>query len=204
MIRRQRADGQDDSSGDDSESDEDENEAPEEMFNQLSLEDSSSTSTLKVALIDYTLSRARCGDLGGRTEYEFAPLDDPALFTGKGNYQYDIYRFMRTHLSSGLLDPSEECIDWDRYEPRTNVFWLHYLTKVLMDKKDLLKPTSRGKNADIFSDEEKACYRSLEAVSKAIDPRKKKFGKVQTFESAADVLEWAVEEGIMETGVASV
>ncbi|KAF8455357.1 hypothetical protein BGX38DRAFT_189729 [Terfezia claveryi] len=43
---------------------------------------------LQVSLIDYTLSRAR--DAYGLLS--FTPLDDEALFEGKGDYQFDIYR----------------------------------------------------------------------------------------------------------------
>jgi len=41
---------------------------------------------LDVALIDYTLSRAVCGNGEDKdVSVEFAPLDDDALFTGKGD-----------------------------------------------------------------------------------------------------------------------
>ena len=41
---------------------------------------------LDVALIDYTLSRAVCGNGEDKdVRVEFAPLDDNALFTGKGD-----------------------------------------------------------------------------------------------------------------------
>jgi hypothetical protein len=56
--------------------------SPEALLEDLSLEDTGSP--LKVALIDYTLSRAYCGDLSGGGDIEFMPLEDPALFTGKG------------------------------------------------------------------------------------------------------------------------
>ena len=39
--------------------------------------------SIRTALIDYTLSRAYCGDLDGE-EVEYQQLDDQALFTGKG------------------------------------------------------------------------------------------------------------------------
>ncbi len=66
---------------------EEEEDTPEKLLEKLSLNDSRSedhevSSTLKVSLIDYTLSRAYCGN--GIIEY--APLDDEALFTGKGKY----------------------------------------------------------------------------------------------------------------------
>ncbi|KAI5840035.1 hypothetical protein DFP73DRAFT_469357, partial [Morchella snyderi] len=96
------------------------------------------TSGLKVSLIDYTLSRALCPPTtpASKPRAHFAALDDPALFSGKGDYQFDIYRFMRTHLSSGE-EEQEGHINWDVYAPRTNVFWLHYLACVLLRRKGL-------------------------------------------------------------------
>lgn len=123
------------------------------------------------------------------------PLDDPALFSGKGDYQFDIYRFMRNHLSSGMVPPDEECIDWNVYAPRTNVFWLHYLINLLLTKMGIPKPAARGRNA--ASETEKECFKTLEVVGKAIDPRKKRFGKLFTIESAGALVKWAVEEGFV-------
>jgi len=42
---------------------------------------------LKVALIDYTLSRAYCSDSNCGDTSQFMQLDDPALFSGKGMLQ---------------------------------------------------------------------------------------------------------------------
>ncbi|RPB08909.1 hypothetical protein P167DRAFT_567611 [Morchella conica CCBAS932] len=128
---------------------------------------------LKVSLIDYTLSRALCPPLPTTTTQKpkahFAPLDDPALFSGKGDYQFDIYRFMRTHLSSGLVPPDEEAIDWDVYAPRTNVFWLHYLACVLLRRKGL----PRGRR--IAGDTEREAFEAVERIVAGIDPRKKRY-----------------------------
>ena len=175
---------------------------------------------LKVAIIDYTLSRAYCGDLSGECDVEFLQLDDDALFTGKGlynsllllffadksliarsgDYQFDIYRFMRNHLSSGQVPPEEESIDWNVYTPRTNVFWLHYVTNILLNKMRIPRPVARGRN--VSSETEKRCHRQLETVSRAIDPRKKRSGAAAVaIESAQHLLEWAVEEGDIEKGI---
>lgn len=53
-------------------------------------------STLKVTLIDYTLSRASNPD-GGIIHTR---MDSPEFFRGKGDYQFDIYRYMRKHISA--------------------------------------------------------------------------------------------------------
>ncbi|KAH0603474.1 uncharacterized protein H6S33_007796 [Morchella sextelata] len=148
---------------------------------------------LKVSLIDYTLSRALCPPLPSTStttpRAHFAPLDDPALFSGKGDYQFDIYRFMRTHLSSGLVPPDEEDINWDVYAPRTNVFWLHYLACVLLRRKGL----PRGRR--IAGDGEKGAFEAVERIVAGIDPRKRRFGGGEVG-SAGEVLAWAGAEGL--------
>lgn len=119
------------------------------------------------------------------------------FFFPVGNYQFDVYRFMRNHLSSGLVDPSEEWIDWNVYAPRTNVFWLHYLTNMLLTEKKIPRPAARGRNA--ATEAQKKCYKGLEAIARTLDPRRKKFGKDHVdLGSAGEVVEWAVEQGIWE------
>jgi hypothetical protein len=194
--------------------------SPEALLESLSLEDtdaSNRASPLKVALIDYTLSRAYCGDLSGEGDVEFMPLEDPALFDGKGkrrkralpdesiftctpgDYQFDIYRFMRKHLATGLVPPEEEFIDWNVYAPRTNIFWLHYLINILLTKMGIPRPAARGRNA--ATEREKECFKQLDTVGRAIDPRKKNFGKAAPIESTQQLLDWAVGNDIIESGI---
>lgn len=173
---------------------------PDNLLSKLSLDDAERQKPeLKVSLIDYTLSRAICGATLASMHVQHAPLDDPALFTGKGDYQFDIYRFMRTHVSSGLVPPDEEDIDWNVYAPKTNVFWLHYLTNILLNKKGIPRPAARGRFA--ASEVEKKAYKELEQVAKLIDPRKKRFGGKWEATCAGDLVEWAVEQGIVDEGV---
>lgn len=70
------------------------------------------THGVKVTIIDYTLSRMVFEDCHFYNDL----AHDEELFTATGDYQFDIYRFMKTRLEN----------NWDRYEPYTNVLWLHY------------------------------------------------------------------------------
>merc|ERR1712080_172751 len=67
---------------------------------------------VKATIIDYTLSRMLHRGCIVYNNLE----EDPELFTGKGDYQFDVYRLMRKKLKK----------KWDAYEPFTNVLWLHY------------------------------------------------------------------------------
>ncbi|XP_044004020.1 MATH and LRR domain-containing protein PFE0570w [Aphidius gifuensis] len=73
---------------------------------------------IKVSIIDFTLSRITHK---GCSMYNDLSLD-PSLFTAVGEYQFDVYRLMKAKLEN----------DWKRYEPSTNILWLHYtLDKML-------------------------------------------------------------------------
>lgn len=47
---------------------------------------------------------------------------DEDLFTGEGDYQFEIYRLMRKE--------NNNC--WGDYHPYNNVLWLHYLTDKIL------------------------------------------------------------------------
>lgn len=71
------------------------------------------THGIKATIIDYTLSR-----LVYKNCCLFQDLAaDPELFDATGDYQYDIYRLMRTQTNNY----------WEIFEPFTNVLWLHYI-----------------------------------------------------------------------------
>lgn len=121
---------------------------------------------LRVTLIDYTLSRAT--NLDGTIIY--TRLDHPDFFRGKGDYQFDIYRFMRSHIaassapgtpnskgtngkvngtplmnhanaSTSSLQVNKD-IDWAAFTSKTNVMWLHYVCDKLVTAKGLEKVVS--------------------------------------------------------------
>ncbi|XP_011705185.1 PREDICTED: uncharacterized protein LOC105460437 isoform X2 [Wasmannia auropunctata] len=83
---------------------------------------------VKVSIIDFTLSRML---YQGCCIYNDLALD-PALFTAHGEYQFEIYRLMRDKIQN----------NWRKFEPYTNVLWLHYIldkmiTAVRYKKKNL-------------------------------------------------------------------
>ncbi|XP_010594812.2 serine/threonine-protein kinase haspin [Loxodonta africana] len=85
------------------------------------------TCGLHVNIIDYTLSRL---ERDGIVVFCDISMDED-LFTGEGDYQFEIYRLMRKE--------NNNC--WGEYHPYNNVLWLHYLTD-----KILKQVTFRHKN----------------------------------------------------------
>ncbi|XP_058532271.1 serine/threonine-protein kinase haspin [Ochotona princeps] len=76
------------------------------------------TCGLQVNIIDYTLSRLERDGI-----VVFCDIStDEELFSGQGDYQFDIYRLMRKE--------NNNC--WGEYHPYNNVLWLHYLTDKIL------------------------------------------------------------------------
>ncbi|KAG0321362.1 hypothetical protein BG000_003254 [Podila horticola] len=82
-------------------------------------------------MIDFTLARVQ-KDKGGLIYMDMEK--DTDLFRGQGDYQFDVYRKMRKLINK----------DWSASDPRTNVFWLHYIADKLLLKKELEPPASRS------------------------------------------------------------
>lgn len=134
---------------------------------------------ITVTLIDYTLSRALSPTSNTPL---YTRMDHPDFFRGKDDYQFDIYRFMRAHVStiSNSNPPN-----WSTYCPQTNVMWLHYLVDKLLNGKGLVRRKS------------KSCD-TLELLNCVLDPtssaRREQVGPASAsfvdFGSANDVLNW--------------
>ncbi|EPX74667.1 haspin protein kinase [Schizosaccharomyces octosporus yFS286] len=107
----------------------------EVSFDEFHSSDTSSTlsersftsDSLEITLIDFTLARMRHSSLSSPIFNEF---DDPDLFVGQGDYQFDIYRLM-SKVTKG---------QWDGYFPKTNILWIHYLLHQILYKKTIPKP----------------------------------------------------------------
>lgn len=141
-----------------------------------------------------------------------------------GDYQFDIYRFMRKLFpqldTSAVVDAANGTrqrrrsakvvakFDWSQYIPRTNTLWLHYLANKLLNGKNLVAPRqgtgtrSSARSSESDLQPEIDAYRSLDLVCKFLDPRKKRFGvkKVGTANeivTAADLVAWGRQEEIV-------
>lgn len=78
------------------------------------------THGVKATIIDFTLSRMVTTN-GARLYQDLAHDDE--LFSASGDYQFDIYRFMKSRLEN----------HWERFEPYTNLLWLHYLVDKMIN-----------------------------------------------------------------------
>lgn len=74
---------------------------------------------VKATIIDYTLSRILYKDC---CLYQDLSAD-PELFEAAGDYQYDIYRLMKSRTKG----------QWETFAPYTNVLWLHYVIDKMID-----------------------------------------------------------------------
>jgi len=101
---------------------------------------------LETTIIDYTLSRA---EMTSAQDVAYLNLEEqPELFEqdAKQDYQYEIYRYMRTAVQVTKPQEDENHISgtsqasslihkrgqWKDFYPLTNVIWLHYVLHKLM------------------------------------------------------------------------
>lgn len=143
-----------------------------------------------VKIIDYTLSRLQRSD--GSVIH--TRLDHQDFFKGRGDYQFDIYRMMRSELKS--LQKSEDSeVDWSLSSFRTNLMWLHYLLDKLVRSKGI---------TDLSGDESRE---KLERLLRVLNPRRKKLSQdddsatqdkyFNDFHCCEDVLNYGKEQGLV-------
>ncbi|KAJ3556717.1 hypothetical protein NM688_g1869 [Phlebia brevispora] len=156
---------------------------------------------IKVTVIDLGLSRMD-SDERDLEAVHCTPFDDE-VFEGEGDYQFDVYRMMKRHISNS----------WEAYHPLTNVMWLHYLAVKLLNAKRLRAPAVPRKStaSSIFTERE--CYECLVEVEQVLGaaissykcPATKK-GRRKTQatvkpvadagpRNAAEVLDFGIEKG---------
>lgn len=111
------------------------------------------TTNVNVTIIDYTLSRATMPD----DSLIFNPMSDESIFQGDGtvDLQFDIYRHMREVVANSKASNK----GWDVYVPITNVLWLSFLLRKLMQWTP--RPEEIG--------EEQELWQSLDSFKLALD-----------------------------------
>ncbi|KAF8213832.1 hypothetical protein K438DRAFT_1955931 [Mycena galopus ATCC 62051] len=90
---------------------------------------------VRATLIDLGLSRMDAGDGSGGEMVHWTPFEEE-IFQGEGDYQFDIYRYMRAHNRG----------NWEAFNPLTNAMWLHYLAVKLLKAKNLKAPARPRKS----------------------------------------------------------
>ncbi|KAI0335669.1 hypothetical protein GY45DRAFT_1317048 [Cubamyces sp. BRFM 1775] len=106
-----------------------------------------------VTIIDLGLARMDAHDADGH-HIHWTPFDEE-VFEGEGDYQFDVYRMMRTHNED----------EWEGFRPLTNVMWLHYVALKLLHSKRLRAPAASRKSvaptAALSAFSERDCYDCL-------------------------------------------
>ncbi|KAI0660792.1 hypothetical protein C8Q70DRAFT_1052623 [Cubamyces menziesii] len=108
-----------------------------------------------VTIIDLGLARMDAHNADGH-HIHWTPFDEE-VFEGEGDYQFDVYRMMRTHNED----------EWEGFRPLTNIMWLHYLALKLLHSKRLRAPAASRKSVaptalPAFS--ERDCYECLKEI----------------------------------------
>ncbi|OSX59451.1 hypothetical protein POSPLADRAFT_1067204 [Postia placenta MAD-698-R-SB12] len=158
---------------------------------------------VEATIIDLGLARMDTTDTD-QIETYWTQFDEE-VFEGEGDYQFDVYRMMRTHNRDS----------WEEYRPLSNVMWLHYLTLKLLQAKKLKPPAARKTATTTTSSfSQKECYDCLvemeavlgQCVAVCRAPQVSRNGRRKTQaptktsvitgpKSAADVLRIAIRRG---------
>ncbi|KAI1456743.1 hypothetical protein F4805DRAFT_219001 [Annulohypoxylon moriforme] len=155
-------------------------------------------SGLEVTILDYGLSRAHAdSQVEGSQPIAYDLERDLGIFTSEHAPQCEVYRRMRSFLLRGdrvCLPPQshktayEKGIDgpitWSQYEPYTNVLWLAYIYEWMTGH---FRGTKKELNAFKRLTKELWLYLNPDADD-----------GVPSFDSASDVVRFAVESGWIE------
>lgn len=153
----------------------------EDAFRDLSVIEEDNDDELCVKIIDYTLSR-----LEGDSGVTFTRLDHQDFFKGRGDYQFDIYRFMRAELKAKQMGDD---VDWSVGSFKTNLYWLHYLLDKLVNEKKII-------------DNDKTSQKKIKTLHQSLNPRRKKLSASENkffedFDHCGDVLAYGEEKGLI-------
>ncbi|KAI9736976.1 MAG: hypothetical protein M1834_000565 [Cirrosporium novae-zelandiae] len=185
-------------------------------------------SGLRVTVIDYTLSRAIMEDEENGHRVAFNDLDkEKGLFSNPtDDMQRQTYNQMRNLLYND--DPCEDIWEpfqtkeskWDQYMPRTNVFWLFYLSQELRKRaegkfakstKSKSKSSKRPLLGDLSGDSRfkpveegilslpELLDEIMRKLEKTMEPRLKGSKTIQ-FDSAIGVVEHGIAQGWLTEG----
>ncbi|KAA1466590.1 hypothetical protein DENSPDRAFT_811728 [Dentipellis sp. KUC8613] len=110
---------------------------------------------IKATIIDLGLARMDGGS--DTTAIHWTPFDEE-IFEGEGDYQFDVYRLMRNCNGN----------EWEKFNPLTNVLWLHYLALKLLYSKRLRPPAVRKSAGPVLNSgfTERECYECLKEMEK--------------------------------------
>lgn len=152
--------------------------------------------SIKITIIDYTLSRVNMDD--GSVRYN--PMKDPSLFNqfreGQ-DIQYKVYPLMK-EIVLGPARRKDET-RWSKYHPKTNVLWLwHLLEKVLAATEPI--PAFEEDSAPVDAPSEHVTLarmreksNSLHSLCERLEPGQKISGP--PIESASHLLSYALDNG---------
>ncbi|KAG0140927.1 hypothetical protein CROQUDRAFT_99433 [Cronartium quercuum f. sp. fusiforme G11] len=127
---------------------------------------SPTASEITVTVLDFGLSRARLR-LSKRQTDTIWTEPDPDIFggTGANDYQFECY---------DLMNAARNGKSWSDYNPFSNVIWLHYLCRKLLEDKGLspprpttnvVKSSSRKSPAALH---EQTCFKLLQAAERIL------------------------------------
>ena len=137
------------------------------------------TSKLEITIIDYSLSRAYMENEDNVLFYDFKK--DKDLLNGKGDLQYDMYRYMAAAVGN------RSCKE---FVPQTNVVWLWYVLDRILAVTKPLSPEAKTKKQGLITRE----ARKLDILTEVQDLIKPESMVDWTIDSAGALLAIGIDQ----------